>query len=534
MTSPIDTRYDVAILGAGIAGSTLATILARHDLRVLLLDAGVHPRFVVGESTIPHATTTMRILAERYDVPELRALATFEGTAEQVARTCGRKQNFGFVYHEQGEPSDPGKANQVVLSSGYRGAEAHWFRQDIDAYVFHLAVRYGATARSNTRVTDIAIDTGRGVELGTAAGETFTAEYLVDATGFRSVLAERFGLREQPTRARTRSRSLFTHMIGVQPFDDVAPVAYDPPTRWHNGTLHHVFDGGWLWVIPFDNNDRSLNPLCSVGLTLTGDAVDDDRPAPEQEFRAFLDRFPAVARQFRDAAAVRPWGEHRAAAVLRDRHRRRALLPHRPIRGRDRRPVLPRAGELLPDRERPGLADHRGRARQGLVDRALRRARRGATAHVRRPRRSRVLLLRRLPRLPVVGRDLPGLAHLQLLFRRRPGTRTVPLRHQPRGSGVPHPGAGRFRPGHHRARPAERRPRNLPGGRARRAAPRRRRGGDHRDHQPGTVLPRLPAARQSRDEVRRRRPGHRDGVPAMVTHRRPAVDHRSLRLTARR
>ncbi|WP_280488589.1 NAD(P)/FAD-dependent oxidoreductase [Nocardia farcinica] len=307
MTSPIDTRYDVAILGAGIAGSTLATILARHDLRVLLLDAGVHPRFVVGESTIPHATTTMRILAERYDVPELRALATFEGTAEQVARTCGRKQNFGFVYHEQGEPSDPGKANQVVLSSGYRGAEAHWFRQDIDAYVFHLAVRYGATARSNTRVTDIAIDTGRGVELGTAAGETFTAEYLVDATGFRSVLAERFGLREQPTRARTRSRSLFTHMIGVQPFDDVAPVAYNPPTRWHNGTLHHVFDGGWLWVIPFDNNDRSLNPLCSVGLTLTGDAVDDDRPAPEQEFRAFLDRFPAVARQFRDAAAVRPW-----------------------------------------------------------------------------------------------------------------------------------------------------------------------------------------------------------------------------------
>ncbi|MBF6223465.1 FAD-dependent oxidoreductase, partial [Nocardia abscessus] len=66
-------------------------------------------------------------------------------------------------------------------------------------------------------------------------------------------------------------------------------------------------DGGWLWVIPFDNNDRSLNPLCSVGLTLTGDAVDDDRPAPEQEFRAFLDRFPAVARLFRDAAAVRPW-----------------------------------------------------------------------------------------------------------------------------------------------------------------------------------------------------------------------------------
>ncbi|WP_280317974.1 NAD(P)/FAD-dependent oxidoreductase [Nocardia wallacei] len=307
MTPPTDTPYDVAILGAGIAGSTLATILARHGLEVLLIDAGVHPRFVVGESTIPHATATMHVLAERYDIPEFKALANFEDTAEHVAKTCGQKQNFGFVYHEQGRPADPAKANQVVLASGYRRAEAHWFRQDIDSYVFHLAVRYGAVPRLNTRIHDIDIDADRGAELRTASGETFNARYLVDATGFRSVLAERFGLREQPTRARTHSRSLFTHMIGVEPFDEVAPVRYGQPSRWHNGTLHHIFDGGWLWVIPFDNNDRSTNPLCSVGLTLTGDAVTEDRDAPEREFADFLERFPAVAKQFESAAAVRPW-----------------------------------------------------------------------------------------------------------------------------------------------------------------------------------------------------------------------------------
>ncbi|MBF6223344.1 tryptophan 7-halogenase [Nocardia abscessus] len=307
MTIPTAAQYDVAILGAGIAGSTLATILARHHLSVLLIDAGVHPRFVVGESTIPHATTTMRVLAERYDVPELTALATFQDTAEKVTKTCGQKQNFGFVYHEEGRPYDPQRANQVVIGSEYRRAEAHWFRQDIDAHVYHLAVRYGATARMNTRIDEIDLDPAHGAVLRSTAGESFTAKYLVDATGFRSVLAERFGLREQPTRARTHSRSLFTHMVGVEPFDDIAPVAYNPPTRWHNGTLHHVFDGGWLWVIPFDNNDASMNPLCSVGLTLTRNAVSDDRPGPEQEFRAFLDRFPAIAKQFRNASAVRPW-----------------------------------------------------------------------------------------------------------------------------------------------------------------------------------------------------------------------------------
>ncbi|WP_280402918.1 NAD(P)/FAD-dependent oxidoreductase [Nocardia carnea] len=307
MSSPTDARYDVAILGAGIAGSTLATILARHQLKVLLIDAGVHPRFVIGESTIPHATTTVRILAERYDIPEFHALTNFADTAERVTKTCGQKQNFGFVYHEHGRPADPGKAHQVVLASGYRRAEAHWFRQDIDSYVFHLAVRYGAVVRQNTRIDDIEIDPAHGARLRSTSGESFEAKYLVDATGFRSALADRFGLREQPTRARTHSRSLFTHMIGVRPFDDIAPVRYDPPSRWHNGTLHHVFDGGWLWVIPFDNNDKSMNPLCSVGLTVTGDAVFDDRPAPEREFADFLERFPSVAKQFENATAVRPW-----------------------------------------------------------------------------------------------------------------------------------------------------------------------------------------------------------------------------------
>ncbi|MCZ4556782.1 FAD-dependent oxidoreductase [Rhodococcus maanshanensis] len=306
MTQSTGTRYNVAILGAGVAGSTLATILARHNVDVLLIDAGLHPRFAVGESTVPYATVSMQIMAERYDVPELSALSDFRETAARVSTTCGQKQNFGFVYHEQGRPPEREKANQVVLPTWYR-TEAHWFRQDIDTYVFNLAVRYGAVARLNTRITEIDVDPGSGVRLRAASGEEFDADYLVDATGFRSVLAERFGLRELPTRARTHSRSLFTHMIGVQPFDEVSYVDYGQPSRWHDGTLHHVFDGGWLWVIPFDNHDTSMNPLCSVGLTLTGQAVVNDREAPEKEFAEFLQRFPAVAEQFRTAKAVRPW-----------------------------------------------------------------------------------------------------------------------------------------------------------------------------------------------------------------------------------
>ena len=307
MKSPTYARYDVAILGTGVAGSTLGAILARHDLRVLLVDAGSHPRFAIGESTIPYTTSTLHILAERYDVPELAALANFKDTSEHVSTTCGHKQNFGFVYHQEGKPPNRELANQFVLPTWYRRSEAHWFRQDIDAHLFNLAVRYGAVPKLNTRVSEIDVDPARGVTLRTATGEVIEAKFLVDATGFQSVLANRFGLREQPTRARTHSRTLFTHMVGVQPFDEVTSVPYNPPTRWHDGTLHHVFDGGWLWVIPFDNHESSRNPLCSVGLTLTGQAALDEREAPEREFEVFLQRFPAIAEQFRAAKSVRPW-----------------------------------------------------------------------------------------------------------------------------------------------------------------------------------------------------------------------------------
>ena len=58
-----DTLYDVAIVGSGLGGSTLATILARAGLQVLLLEAGSHPRFAIGESVVPEFSMRAKLLA---------------------------------------------------------------------------------------------------------------------------------------------------------------------------------------------------------------------------------------------------------------------------------------------------------------------------------------------------------------------------------------------------------------------------------------------------------------------------------------
>ena len=300
--------YDVAILGGGVGGSTLAAILARHGLRVLLVEADSHPRFTIGESTVPETAGLLRIMALRYSVPEIGHLATYQSVRHHVSSACGVKRAFSFVYHREGQPQRPEETTQFPTLAPPFGPDVHWFRQDVDAYVFAAAIRYGAVGRQRLRITQ---NERRGDRwyLASDKGEKFEARYLVDAGGIRSPMAEAFGLRDNPPRQRTNTRSMFTHMVGVRPYDQCVPNPRDSKLRlpFYQSTLHHVFDGGWLWVIPFDNHPDSTNPLCSVGLQSDRRKIPDSNISPDEEWRAFLQRFPSIALQFENARPVRDW-----------------------------------------------------------------------------------------------------------------------------------------------------------------------------------------------------------------------------------
>jgi len=326
-----ESPYDVAILGTGLGGTLLGAILAANGQRVLLVEQGVHPRFTIGESTVPETTVLLRLMAKRYGVPEIAYFSNFHSIRAHVSPACGVKRNFSFHHHRPGEPNDPRHTNQFLTWAPPFGPDIHYFRQDTDAYMLAVAARRGATVRQQTEVTEIRFDDA-GVDLATAAGESFRTRYVVDAGGMRAPIAQMFGLRDELCPLKTRSRTIFTHMVGVTPYDRCGPPRREHglPSPLAQGTLHHLFDGGWIWVIPFDNHSTATSELCSVGLTLDLAQHPEPEGTPEEEFRRIVSRFPTVARHFEQAYPVRPWTatrrlQYSASRMVGDRF---CLLPH--------------------------------------------------------------------------------------------------------------------------------------------------------------------------------------------------------------
>ena len=299
---------DIAIFGSAIASTLLGTILASRGLQVVLVEKGQHPKFAIGESTIPQTSLMLQALGMRYGIPEFEQLSSFEQIARSVTPACGKKSNFGFIFQRPGQPHDPSECHQLGVAR-VNFSESHLYRQDIDSHLLITAIRYGCTVLQRTDIAEVEVDDA-GVSIETNRGVTIRAQCVVDGTGYDSFLARKLALRDPSTTVSTRSRTLFVHMVDVRPFDHC--VADETETGklapWHQGTLHHIFRDGWMWVIPFDNHPAAINSVCSVGLQLDPESRPKPRDVdPFDEFRAIIADYPEIGKQFENAKPVREW-----------------------------------------------------------------------------------------------------------------------------------------------------------------------------------------------------------------------------------
>ncbi|MDX1932598.1 MAG: tryptophan 7-halogenase [Capsulimonadales bacterium] len=299
-------EYDLAVVGSGFGGSLLAMIARRLGRTVLLLEKGKHPRFAIGESTSPLANLLIEEMAHRYDLPNLLPLTSFgpwQRTFPEIV--CGLKR--GFTYYGQTaneayrDSADRTRQLLVAASPNDELADTHWLRSDVDAFLLREAVAAGADYRDEAHVEPPTRD-GRGAWLlrwrtGGGGAETGArARLIVDATGPRGWLSRAFDIPEKPFCDYPGTQAMFGHFRGVARCDEMPEYATPgetPPYPPDDAALHHVFDGGWMWVLRFGNG------VTSAGFALRDDLADRlGLRDGEAGWQRLMERFPTVGAQF--------------------------------------------------------------------------------------------------------------------------------------------------------------------------------------------------------------------------------------------
>lgn len=310
-------NYDIAIVGSGFAGSLLAMIARRAGRSVVLIEKGSHPRFAIGESSTPLSNLLLEELAVRYDLPRLLPFTKWGTWQEQYPQVaCGLKRGFSF-FHGTKELLVAASPNEAV-------ADTHWYRPDFDHFFLQEAQAAGVDYFDQVALSGM-LESDWGVTIeGVRFGKPlrFSCGFLVDATGPRGFVHQALSLSEAAFPAFPQTQALYTHFTGVENIafyaDDVAPYPVD------DSALHHVFDGGWIWVLRFNNG------VTSAGVVATQAVADALRfEEGEAAWLRVLERVPAARTQFARAKAALPFVHTRRLPFLADSvaGKRWAMLP---------------------------------------------------------------------------------------------------------------------------------------------------------------------------------------------------------------
>jgi FADH2 O2-dependent halogenase len=329
---------DLTIVGSGFSGSILAMIARRLGLRVALVERGRHPRFAIGESSSPLAGILIEQLADRFDLPRLKPLAAFGPWQRAYPDViCGLKRGFTYFKHEPGRrfAVEADRSNELLVAASPHDevSDTHWLRADVDAFLMREAVSLGAEYLDETELDAVEWGpAGEPVVTGRRRGAPVrvAARGIVDATGPRGFLSRALGIPSRPFEDYPGTQALFSHFTDVARCDDMPDYAgagargESPPYPVDDAALHHVFDGGWMWVLRFGNG------VTSAGVAVA-DALADELKIGDGEpaWHRLLDRFPTVREQFADARPARrfDWMPRLSARASAAAGPRWAMLP---------------------------------------------------------------------------------------------------------------------------------------------------------------------------------------------------------------
>jgi tetracycline 7-halogenase / FADH2 O2-dependent halogenase len=303
--------FDVVVVGSGFAGSLLAIVCRRLGRSVALIERGAHPRFAIGESSSPLANLLLEELCDRYDLSRIRPLSAW-GTWQRSfpGLACGVKRGFTFYGHRLGHffAGAADRSDQLLVAASPKDevADTHWYRADFDAFLADEARAEGAELLDRMRLDSVRKANG-GLELeGERAGRrvSLAARFVADASGPGGALARFLALPPSRFPDLPATQGLYTHFTGVRRLGEIGifPSSEEPPYPVDAAAVHHVFEGGWIWVLRFNNG------ITSAGVAATPALAAQVRLAEgARAWDRLLERLPTVRRQFIEARPALPF-----------------------------------------------------------------------------------------------------------------------------------------------------------------------------------------------------------------------------------
>jgi flavin-dependent dehydrogenase len=275
---------DVAVLGGGLAGNLIARQLRRRlpGLKVALFERSSERSYKVGESTVEIASHYLirrqglsRYLYEQH-LPK-NGIRYFFDTPE---RDCALE-----------EMSELGTINMPFHPTFQID------RARMEGDLLELNGREGVDVRIGAAVDEVELGENGAPHVLEVAGERIRTRWLVDAGGREGFLARRLDWRVPEPEHKIGS--VWARFEGMADIDDAGSDAFHARVRHttrHLSTLHFLYPGYWIWIIPLGFG------VTSVGVV--GTPVKDAALRTPDGFRAFLDEHKAVRALVGDAKAL--------------------------------------------------------------------------------------------------------------------------------------------------------------------------------------------------------------------------------------
>jgi flavin-dependent dehydrogenase len=283
--APLSKQFDVAVIGGGPGGATLATFLARAGHRCAIFERDKFPRYHIGESLIPH---TFGIFERLGFLPQLRASAFPVKHSVRFVSPNG-KESTPFYFSET-IPGDRARTWQVQ-------------RAEFDRLMLDHARANGVEVHEQIGIDRVLFGGQRAVGVLAVSTEGIRVEVrskvVVDASGRACVVGRQLGLRSPLP--ELRKASVWGYFRGGKRL---------PGIDAGETTMFLIPGGGWFWYIPLPND------IVSVGLVADPEYVFAESDDMEAAFTREVVKCAPLFERLSSASRVGPVRGSRHLAYL--------------------------------------------------------------------------------------------------------------------------------------------------------------------------------------------------------------------------